>query len=60
MREQLMDFRMITKDELAALLREAEKAHAEYEKMLGGKDDDWPTWPQSNRRLVDGTPTAAQ
>ncbi len=39
-----MDFRMITKDELAALLREAEKAHAEYEKMLGGKDDDWPTW----------------
>lgn len=39
-----MDFRMITKDELAALLREAEKAHAEYEKMLGGRDDDWPAW----------------
>jgi len=34
----------MNKDELAALLREAEKAHAEYEKMLGGKDDDWPAW----------------
>lgn len=39
-----MDPRTISKEELAALLREAEKAHAEYEKMLGGRDDDWPTW----------------
>ncbi len=39
-----MDPKTISKDELATLLREAEKAHAEYEKMLGGKDDDWPGW----------------
>lgn len=39
-----MDPKTISKDELAKLLREAESAHAEYEKMLGGKDDDWPSW----------------
>jgi hypothetical protein len=30
--------------ELADLLREAERAHAEYERQLGGRDDDWPSW----------------
>lgn len=39
-----MDLRTITKEELAALLNEAKKAHTEYEKVLGDKDDDWATW----------------
>lgn len=39
-----MDLKTITKEELAKLLREAKMAHAEYEKMLGSKDDDWPEW----------------
>jgi hypothetical protein len=36
----------LTKEELARLLREAEKAHGEYEKRkLGGvRDADWPAW----------------
>ena len=34
----------LTKEQLTALLREAEKAHAEYEKSLGRRDDDWPAW----------------
>jgi hypothetical protein len=25
-------------------LREAEKAHAEYEATLGHRDEDWPAW----------------
>ena len=29
---------------LAVLLREAERAHADYEKSLGHPDDDWPDW----------------
>lgn len=29
---------------LADLLRKAEKAHAEYEKVLGHRDDDWADW----------------
>jgi hypothetical protein len=29
---------------LATLLREAEAAHAAYEKSLGHADDDWPAW----------------
>jgi hypothetical protein len=34
------------KEELAQLLREAEKAHGAYEKEeLGGvRDEDWPSW----------------
>jgi hypothetical protein len=39
-----MTMNSITKEELASLLKQAEKAHAEYEKFLGTKDDDWPTW----------------
>jgi hypothetical protein len=36
----------LTKEELARLLREAEKAHGEYEKeKLGGvRDADWASW----------------
>ena len=34
----------ITKEQLAELLRQAERAHAEYEKGLGKRDDDWPAW----------------
>ncbi len=34
----------LTKEQLAALLRQAEQAHAEYEKGLGKRDDDWPAW----------------
>lgn len=30
--------------ELAAALRRAEAAHGEYEKQLGHRDEDWPTW----------------
>ncbi|MCI0355996.1 MAG: hypothetical protein L0099_13305 [Acidobacteria bacterium] len=35
--------REMTQDELAALLRAAEKAHGQYERTLGRRDDDWPT-----------------
>jgi hypothetical protein len=34
----------LTREELAQLLREAEKAHGEYERELGGRDEDWPSW----------------
>jgi len=34
----------LTKEKLAELLREAEKAHAEYEKRLGKRDENWPEW----------------
>ncbi len=34
----------VTVDELAALLRKAESAHADFEKANGRKDDDWSTW----------------
>lgn len=32
------------KKKLAKLLGEAEKAHIEYEKKLGHRDEDWPSW----------------
>ena len=32
------------RERLAILLREAERAHGEYEKTLGHRDDDWPDW----------------
>ncbi|WP_157255181.1 hypothetical protein [Palaeococcus ferrophilus] len=35
---------MLTKELLASLLREAERAHAEYEKSLGKRDENWPEW----------------
>ena len=39
-----MDATKMTADELARLLREAEVAHADYEKSVGRRDDDWPAW----------------
>lgn len=34
----------LSKEELSSLLKQAQKAHAEYEKFLGAKDDDWSNW----------------
>jgi hypothetical protein len=34
----------LTQETLADLLREAERAHAEYERELGQRDEDWPSW----------------
>ena len=34
----------LTPERLAQLLRDAEHAHAEYERTLGHRDDDWPEW----------------
>jgi hypothetical protein len=39
-----MEAGQLTKEELARLLRGAEQAHAEYERGLGERDADWPTW----------------
>jgi hypothetical protein len=39
-----VDAGRLTADELARLLREAEQAHAAYERELGKRDEDWPTW----------------
>jgi hypothetical protein len=39
-----MDTEQPTQEELAELLREAERAHGEYERELGSRDEDWPTW----------------
>ena len=39
-----MDTSELTKEDFAALLREAEGAHAEYERELGSRDEDWPSW----------------
>ena len=34
----------ITREELAELLKKTEHAHGEYERGLGRRDEDWPTW----------------
>jgi hypothetical protein len=34
----------VTPEELAQLLRDAERAHGEYERELGSRDEDWPAW----------------
>ena len=34
----------LTEQELAQLLRDAERAHGEYERELGERDEDWPSW----------------
>ena len=39
-----MDLDQLTASDLADLLREAERAHGEYEKTLGQRDEDWPSW----------------
>jgi len=31
-------------EKLAELLRDAERAHAEYERELGSRDEEWPEW----------------
>jgi hypothetical protein len=35
---------MLSVETLAQLLRDAEQAHGAYERRLGRRDDDWPTW----------------
>ena len=39
-----MDVSELTVERLADLLRDAERAHGAYEKKLGRRDEDWPTW----------------
>ncbi len=39
-----MNGRSDLRQRLAVLLREAERAHGEYEKSLRHRDDDWPDW----------------
>jgi hypothetical protein len=39
-----MDTNELTTEDLASLLREAERAHAAYERELGSPDEDWPNW----------------
>jgi hypothetical protein len=34
----------VTQEDLAELLKETERAHGEYERELGQRDDDWPSW----------------
>ena len=34
----------LTEERLAELLREAEAAHAEFERSLGQRDHEWPAW----------------
>jgi hypothetical protein len=34
----------LNQDQLADLLREAERAHGEYERELGERDEEWPEW----------------
>jgi hypothetical protein len=39
-----MDTKSTLQQRLAVLLREAERAHGDYERSLGHRDDDWPDW----------------
>ena len=39
-----MQKEVLTKEALTSLLKEAEKAHADYEYALGQRDYDWATW----------------
>ncbi len=34
----------LSREELAELLRDAQRAHGEYERELGERDEDWPSW----------------
>ena len=49
-------------DQLAALLREAESAHGEFEKTLGHRDDDWPQWYAAFmlKKLQESSPSSAR
>ena len=42
--EGRMEGKSDLKQRLATLLREAERAHGEYETSLGHRDDNWPDW----------------
>ena len=39
-----MDTADLTQEDLAVLLQAAERAHGEYERDLGARDEDWPSW----------------
>lgn len=39
-----MNEKIVTQQALEQLLREAEQAHAEYERTLGHPDENWPAW----------------
>ena len=39
-----MEIPGLTEEKLAELLRQAERAHGEYERELGRRDEDWPAW----------------
>jgi hypothetical protein len=43
-RSEPMQHEALTREALTSLLKEAEKAHAEYEYALGHRDPDWATW----------------
>jgi hypothetical protein len=34
----------LTREELAALLKETERAHGQYEADIGERDENWPLW----------------
>jgi hypothetical protein len=38
------ELQTLTQEKLAELLREAQRAHKEYERETGAPDEDWPTW----------------
>jgi hypothetical protein len=42
--EGKMEAKSDLRQRLAVLLREAERAHGEFEKSLGHRDDEWPDW----------------
>lgn len=42
--ETMTSMRDLTREELAQLLRDAEREHGEYERRLGERDEDWPSW----------------
>jgi hypothetical protein len=39
-----MDTADLSQQELAALLKETERAHGQYETDIGQRDEDWPMW----------------
>jgi hypothetical protein len=42
--DAVMEPENLTKERLAELLRDAEHAHADFERELGHRDDEWPAW----------------
>lgn len=39
-----MESKHLTRELLTDLLRDAERAHADFERELGHRDEDWPAW----------------